>query len=540
MITRGITATVIAMCLIVGSVSAEDKIEKLSSDQTQAQYTRKSMTYVGIGIASGVRILPEALPLVEQGIRPGIELKRFDYNQVDINAFGSIEAFVEALRDYVKKRASDRAAAEAEYEDRFKSARVYAKDVDRIMSSAYLYDIRVNDHSVQPIICYDEVRTNKQGKKVRKEICRPGSPTSPKHRPKMEAKLDLSVTFYHANLTDPNKKPYSLLKELRKHNTDSVSYPGMPRRPKVSSPEAQRAYQARLEEYRRNLPAMQRDAGLQATGGAARGLQAIISKEMKQIPDFQLKTPVQTALSDGVEFMLGQAEGLGLDDTYDVTEFDAAGTKSLIGYVKVRKIGDATGSGGGTPSYAEKVKEKRDFVGGEQLYEHPMIGINFGIHPVFEFTVKDILKDSDTDEVGLYFGGGIHVDWDIANMVHWPEFYLTLDGDFLYLGDYGTESAFLTHWLLGAMKKFYIESLVIAIGLRGGIDYFVVGDDDSGDTLIGGGADLVLGLEYYVSPEFSAYLNLAGRFFTNPLSFTGADANFEMGAHAQLGIRLGV
>ena len=65
--------------------------------------------------------------------------------------------------------------------------------------------------------------------------------------------------------------------------------------------------------------------------------------------------------------MLGQREGVRLDDTYDVTEYDVSGKKKLIGYVKARKIGNPTGSGEGMPSYAEKVKEKKGFVGGELL-----------------------------------------------------------------------------------------------------------------------------------------------------------------------------
>ncbi len=75
-------------------------------------------------------------------------------------------------------------------------------------------------------------------------------------------------------------------------------------------------------------------------------------------------------------------------------------------------------------------------------------------------------------------------------------------------------------------------------GIRGGVSYFIV-DADGQDDLLGFGGDAVLGFEYYIMPEFSIYLDLVGRFFTNPLNMVTLDANLEMGAQANLGLRLG-
>ncbi len=542
--------SVALLSLLASTAIAQDKIEKMSTDQTQQNYTRKSMTYVGIGASSGLRITDEALTFIEKAIRPGVELKRFDYNAVDIRKFGSLDSFVQALREFVKKRAFDRAAAEAEFETRYKAARVYAKDVDRIMSSAYFYDIKVKGYRVQSVICRmvkKQVKTsNGKYKTVQERECRPGTPSSPKDDAYMEVLLDLAVTFYHANLSDTTKPPYKVYSSLPARNTARASYPSPPARPRLgknaSSQQRARAneqHRQAMAAYRAKLPDRKRKATEQATSSAARGVTAVMSKRMKGLSEFQLKTPVTAALSDGVEFMLGKAEGLGLDDTYDVTEFDAAGTKSLIGYVKVRDIGDATGQGGGTPSYAEKVKVHRNFVGGEQLFEHPMIGANIGLHLVTEFTPKDILQGDNTEDFGLYFGAGLFMDWDLASSVNLSEFYLTLVGDFLYLGSFGDgTSVSLTHWMLGIKKKWYINSLVVVAGVRGGVSYFIV-DADGQDDLLGFGGDAVLGFEYYIIPEFSIYLDLVGRFFTNPLQMVTANANFEMGAQANLGVRLG-
>ncbi|MBW2703848.1 MAG: hypothetical protein JRF33_23765 [Deltaproteobacteria bacterium] len=540
---------IVTASLLATPALARDKIKDLSADQTQQTYKRKSMTYVGIGKVGGLTITDDAFALIEKAIRPGIELKRFDYNSVDIRSFGSLDAFVQALRQYVEKRANDRAAAEAEYEDRFKSARVYAKDVDRIMNSAYFYDIKVKGYQYRPVICYmqkKQVKTSNGKYKTVEELkCRGGTPSSHKDRAYMEVMLDLAVTFYHANLSDKTKAPYTVYESLTGRNQERFSYASPPARPRLGKnassrqrSQANERHQRAMADYRARLPALQQKATTNGTGSLARSMTAVMSKRMKGLSEFQLKTPVTAALSDGVEFMLGKSEGLGLDDTYDVTEFDAAGTKSLIGYVKVRDIGDATGQGGGTPSYAEKVKVHRNFVGGEQLFEHPMIGANIGLHLVTEFTMKDILQGDNTEDIGLYFGAGLFMDWSLASSLNMSEFYLTLVGDFLYLGDIGGTSVSLTHWMLGVKKKWYINSLVVVAGVRGGVSYFII-DADGQDDLLGFGGDAVLGFEYYIIPEFSIYLDLVGRFFTNPLQMVTANANFEMGAQANLGVRLG-
>jgi hypothetical protein len=264
---------------------------------------------------------------------------------------------------------------------------------------------------------------------------------------------------------------------------------------------------------------------------------------MKKIPAFQLKTPVQAALSDGVEFMLGKGEGVRMDDTYDVTEFDAAGKKKIIGYVKVRNIGEAKGTGEGTPSYAEKVKEKRKYVGGEQLYEHPMIGFAVGIHGVFQVALTDVIyklrpDGTGEEEMGFYPGFGMYVDYSLAPGLGLSEFYLSVEGDVLLLGDEHN----LVHVMLGFKKKWYITSLVVSLVGRFGINYYVLGDVETGDedpSLYGLGFDAGVGFEYYVIPEFSVYLKAMFRYFTAPME-EGYDEWYEpeMGVNASLGVFL--
>ena len=549
--------SLIAMSLLAwlpASHAAEGKAEKMTSDQTQQTYKRKSMTYVGIGKVGGFSITDAALSLIEKAIRPGIELKRFDYNEVDIRDFGSLDAFVKALQEYVEKRAEDRAAAEAEYEARFKRARVYAKDFNRIMSSAYFYDIKVKQYRATPIYCYMVTKRVEgiDGKthSVKEEKCQQGSPSSPDHQAYMEITLAISINFFRANLTDKTKKPYSVLATLKLRDKSRHGYaspPARPKSPKNATPEMrssiQEQHRARQANYRKNLPQIQKRTALSGTRSMASQMSSVFSVRMRELPEFQLKTPVLAALSDGVDFMLGKKEGLALDDTFDVTEFDEAGKKSLIGYVKVRNIGDATGQGGGTPSYAEKVKEKRKFVGGEQLFEHPMMKLDVGFFGLVEFVPKHLLDSSSTDEIGLYAGGGFYVDYNLAEFFNWSEFYGGFVVDGLYLGNLAGDGTGadggLVHAMVSLKKKWYIESLVIKLGLRGGLCYYLV-DTEGQNLLLGGGGDLVLGFEYYFFPEFSLYLDLVGRFFTNPYTIVSSDVNQEMGAQANLGIRFGM
>jgi hypothetical protein len=447
----------------------------------------------------------EQLSIVEGVIRKHIELKRFDYNNISLRNVYTIDQFVNELREFVKKRAVDRASAEAEFEARFKQARIYARDIERILNSAYFYIIKVYALKVKRGVCPE--------KKAAALVlgCVPGTEG-------MIATVNATVTFYRANLLDETKPPYEKVREVRHSITKDFET--------LVIEEVQPEHRA----------AHERKVGNAALTNATTTLAMFLSKGMKQIPAFQLKTPVTAALSDGVEFMLGKQAGVRLDDTYDVTEFDAGGKKTILGYVKVRDIGDAKATGEGSPSYAEKVKEKRKFVGGEQLYEHAMVGFSLGLALAFEFTLQDVITHPDEEEKsGLYPGVALYADYNLAPHIGLSEFYTSVELDWLYIPNDLDINVSLVHAMLGFKKKWYIESLVFSVGLRGGISYYVV--EDYEDDAIGFGGDLWAGLEYYFKPEFSIYLKAAGRFFTNPLLLYagGEDMDPELGAQAQLG-----
>ncbi len=442
-------------------------------------------------------------------------MRRFDYNEVDASGTLTMDQFVRELRQHVKRRAFDRAAAEAEFDTRFKAARVYASDVDRIMNSAYAYEIRVTEFSMDKYVC----STNAIWAAANK--CIPGEAG-------MKAEVNAIVTFYHMNLLDDSKPGYSTLETIQADSAEAFSaYPAPPR---SGSGE-------QLAEYRKALSDMDGYTAGAAAAKAADELGEWLAKEMRKISVFQLLIPVSGALSDGVDFMLGRADGVEVDDTYEVNEFDADGEMHHRGYVKVRKVGRARGTGMGTPSYAEKVKEDGSFSGGELLVEHPMVGLSIGAHGVIELGLYDLFGVDDGMQ--LYPGAGFYFDWDMASTVMLPEVYLSLEGDVLFLGEapWGSEVVVI-HLLGGIKKKWYANSLVFTLGIRGGASVFTVGKNHRRDLPVGLGGDAVLGLEYYIIPEFSLYLKAAGRYFTNPLKLDD-DSDPELAINLSLGAFLG-
>ncbi len=551
---RVVSATLVLL-LDACYAAAQDKETLLQSDQTQAQYQRKSITYIGLRTVPEASLEKKERSAIARHIKGAVEMKRFDYNSVNLKDFGTLEAFIAALREYVKKRAFDRAAAEAEYEARFKSARVYAADVDRIMSSAFLYSIDVLHLHSEPWVCWSEeieVPADKPDQPPQKKIerkCRPGDPQNWMEQPEMRVGLSGRVVFLRANLQDETKPPSSPYSQIGWGGDDVQKYQPMPGPPPpapvippgASKEERKEArerhrremedYRRRVAEYRASLPALQLGARLAAIDAVAGSAAPGVRKRVKSLPEFQLKCPVVGMHDDMVQFMLGKPEGVGLDDTYDVAEFDAAMKKTVLGYVKVRQVGDTAPSGQGTPSEAEKVREKKRFAGGEMLFEHPLMGASISPYFLFRWDVLGVRGDP-----GPMFGGGCDFDFDLANALGSPEIYLSFAFDYLYAG----EQWHLVHTTLGFHKKWYATGLVFRLGGRVGLGVLAFSGEEGSapdaETKVSGGGLVELGLELYFIPEFSLFLEAEGGYFG---FFSGRDLlDDEIAAQAQLGLAL--
>jgi hypothetical protein len=247
-------------------------------------------------------------------------------------------------------------------------------------------------------------------------------------------------------------------------------------------------------------------------------------------------TKVVEASDDNVEFALGYEEGIRLDDTYEVLGADEDGHLDTIGYVKVRNVGSKGRFGPGTTSEAEIVKAERQFEMGDVLLAYPGAGINFGAHFVVQVVYKDFPYKGFEK---LHYGPGIYVDYDLARLVEISELYASLDADYFQIGDVYWNDLDLIHIMMGLKKKLYLSNFVLTFGARGGIAYYWL-EYQTDINVIGGGGDLFVGFEYMLNPAVSIYINLAGRYFTNPLPETEVGhAPDELGINCSIGIRYG-
>jgi len=237
-----------------------------------------------------------------------------------------------------------------------------------------------------------------------------------------------------------------------------------------------------------------------------------------------------------------------------VAEFDAAGARKTIGYVKVRKVGDATGTGQGTPTYAEHVRVDRKFAGGEQLAEIPTAGWSLGLAASYSLNFVDIFEDSrlpgsDSPSMLHMAGLGLNMEASLANLTGISEFYFTALIDWHYIIDSnvgGVEdvSWAADHLTFGILKRWYLNSLMLSLGVRigGSVLYILTGDANSTTDgyAVGLGGEGLFGLEYWVKPGISIQiLNLAGRFMYHVLGeVNGEPLNFEAGVSAKVGVTL--
>ena len=310
--TRGAIFCWLTWLACAATQAAEDKLERQKSDQTQAQYTRKSITYLGLELAPGVSLPPEALPLIARGIRPQVELPRFDYNALDLKGFASLAEFVEALRGYVLKSSVDRAGAEAEYSARFQRANVLAADIERVLASAYLYRIQVRGFAADPWVCRDKLveeeyeeeepakNPGEQPRRVKKtrtrkqEECFAGGPTAWSDRPRMRVTLATAVLFDKANLQGQGEPLVSPVCALGAQGSGEAPYPAPPRppeKPERSAYPSHEAYDRALAQYEEALAEHQRQLALYRE----RVPQLQREATLKTIPGLAARIPITTA-----------------------------------------------------------------------------------------------------------------------------------------------------------------------------------------------------------------------------------------------------
>jgi hypothetical protein len=259
-----------------------------------------------------------------------------------------------------------------------------------------------------------------------------------------------------------------------------------------------------------------------------------IQLETKKMEAFMLVGEITEATFFGVTLNLGNKEGVGLDDTYWVEEFEESATGEIVknkrGFVKIREVGDNTKDENAT-SYAQTITGL-NYSQGLTVAELPMLGVNaligFGTFPV---TVSPILRTDNLikeapnfyakikSESNTAYGATLSLQTDLANTTKISELWghlggavgiTSIDGTILTTnGDSVDIGASITGYVnLGIAKKFYFRrfGLIFQADAKYAMTYISVsGKDNNTYKLTNGnfGLDGRAGLEIYLSPIFS-------------------------------------
>ena len=264
-----------------------------------------------------------------------------------------------------------------------------------------------------------------------------------------------------------------------------------------------------------------------------------IQTETKAMEAFTLTGEVTDATFFGVKLNLGKKEGVGLDDTYWVEEFEETASGELLknrrGFVKIREVGDNRTDETAT-SYAQTITGL-NYSQGLSLTELPLLGFNVviavGTFPVsiskFDNTLTGFITQGPNfsakinSESNSAVGASLSLQTDIANVTGVSELWVqvggsigltSVDGNIYYdkggnTVDSANISASLTGNIsLGILKKFYFRRLGLVVGADVKFSQTRLSASDNNSNtykLTDGnlGLDGKAGFEFYITPVFS-------------------------------------
>ena len=264
-----------------------------------------------------------------------------------------------------------------------------------------------------------------------------------------------------------------------------------------------------------------------------------IQTETKSMEAFTLTGEVTDATFFGIKLNLGKKEGVGLDDTYWVEEFEETASGELVknkrGFVKIREVGDNRTDETAT-SYAQTITGL-NYSQGLSLTELPTLGINtvvaLGTFPVsiskFDNTLTGFMKQAPNfsakinSESNSAVGASLSLQTDLANVTGVSEFWAqfggsigitSVDGKIYYdKGGNSLDSADIGASLtgnisLGIIKKFYFRrfGLIFGVDVKFSQTRLSASDINSNTyKLTDGnlGLDGRAGLEVYITPVLS-------------------------------------
>jgi hypothetical protein len=437
----------------------------------------KPITYLGMAISEELIVSPEFAPVIEQALRQAIEMKRFETIPVTDTGVVSLDQFLAEYRDQLVQKA---AAAGPDGTAR----PVWAKDLERIAGSAFLYQLS--------LVRFDAlVTTDSKG--------------APIGRVEMSVRLDIS----RLDLSDPMNP-----------GTEPVSTLGK---------QVPRVVTAPLRKDESMTIAM-----LELVKTCAQRVGNDLALQIRRLPQFQLTASIDQVHPDGVTLPMGANFGVQIDDGFEIHRREPGGQQRQVGYVKIRKVEEES-------AYAENIAvgDGWTFAAGDLIIEDAKFGVGLHLAGLVEVTASDLLGRTGA---GVYPGFALGVEIDLAESFQAPEFYFLVDLDHLFLGSAPSPDLFVSlgHVTIGLLKKFNIHRLVLQLGVKVGFSYYLYDDsrfDDGTAGHIGFGGDLLAGAAVFLAPNASLFVNLTGRYFYNPLDWTDA-SDSELGLRADAGLTI--
>lgn len=459
----------------------------------------ETIVYLGIITDKQISISDEELSIIEPALRKKIEIDFYDYMAINIQK-DSLHTFIKKVNQF----AIDAKYSEFPCEDTRRNELLpVLKDcntVDRLANAPYLYAIKIVKYEIKRIDC-TSLKTKSINSRCEKD------------KDALDVTLNIGIMLYKNNYaaSQSSKRFITEKSSLIKHRSIvhlSKSGPKQNIEPVDQHPKSFNVLAIRkaIERFTQS------------------------KRAALQLP---LRYRAQESPSGDIKLRLQGHNHISKGDTFEVT--DKQGKR--VGFAKIQSIS----TNESTPTKAEWIIKKHKAESTDiTLTNYSIIG--WSLEASF---IVVLLSNTFPypNGVGSLLGAQVLIDYNLSKIPYLNELFIGISADFLSAGEYDSLKLTLNHFMLGLTKKWYIVTsngtLVLNLGVRGGIVMYNFSPYANQDFTSQGG-ELHGGIEYVINPHLSLNLNLAGRYFYNPLGeYKNQRAVDEKGICVAVGLRIG-
>lgn len=255
---------------------------------------------------------------------------------------------------------------------------------------------------------------------------------------------------------------------------------------------------------------------------AVSGLLTVLKKDMRAIPEFQIKAVASTVTAGSIGFDMGKDTGIRMDQRYKAYTYDAEGNRHMTAFAKIRKI-DA--------NYSEAQVLIGRSEEGDQIIEDPKLGLNIYAGLAFVPFKLAVMNDDHVFIEGQHAAFLAGAEYSLASSLNISELYLTANARIAApsFEDPETSPGLTDEWSMnvstidvGLMKKFYLSRLAITAGLSGTYSSYSWVLDEGAEEYSAHSIGMTVrgGAEILITPEFTAFGQLTYDVLGNPSEIT--------------------